>query len=512
MVNMPINDNPTQKRGVMHKMKNTSRAIIIIFIILLLLNINMVQNILNSFTLQFTNTIVIILMLLGFILSIFFTASTISGFRSIKSNFIDGNFVLAGVQVILFLLGFTILDSFLSHFKIPDIGFVTRSIFCLGIGTSLPTITDFVYEPILIFISNYKQYKAEIKKKKSNFEKGNMGENSIIHRLKYLENNIELNSKLLNGMVFIYNDVRSQIDHVMINKKGIFLLETKNYNCDFVINNYGEWYRKSNDGKIHPYQSPTDQLLQHNIVIKNIIFSQVKYSIPIFDIFVLANPYNKVYGAEYANVRILKVDNLIEQIVNSGLSDVLYDHQVDEIYEILMQNCEIFKPKLPTISKKLLIKGFEFTDILKFTSGIICIIILIYLSVYTFKTEALKSNSEVPIAELIQSEVKESNLALCVGPHKGSKGTYIYIKDGKKTIVEQIFKEGTEIKFFDNKLLTVSVPNKNIEEYSLENDIIEIQVANEYTEIIYDGNKYRNLNIFKYDYANDKLISKKIKD
>lgn len=97
-------------------------------------------------------------------------------------------------------------------------------------------------------------------------------------------------------------------------------------------------------------------------------------------------------------------------------------------------------------------------------------------------------------------------LSFVVGKHPGSRGTYIEIRDGSKTIASGIYKEGTQMKFFKNKQVIIAKAGSKPKTVQLTHDIINLEVANNYTKVIQGKKSYTGLRKFRYDFKNGKIL------
>lgn len=94
------------------------------------------------------------------------------------------------------------------------------------------------------------------------FKKGIQGEKESAH---YIDNYFKdsENHVILHDLRFIIDDEVTQIDHLIINKiLGIYLLETKNYACNLIINDRGEFTAEYETGRFG-IPSPIEQSLRH---------------------------------------------------------------------------------------------------------------------------------------------------------------------------------------------------------------------------------------------------------
>lgn len=97
-------------------------------------------------------------------------------------------------------------------------------------------------------------------------KKGIQGERESAHYLDSYFKSGE-NHVVLHDLRFVIDDVVAQIDHLIINRAfGIYLLETKNYSGNLVINEHGEFTVEYDDGRFG-IPSPIEQSLRHERVL-----------------------------------------------------------------------------------------------------------------------------------------------------------------------------------------------------------------------------------------------------
>ena len=76
--------------------------------------------------------------------------------------------------------------------------------------------------------------------------------------------------RLINNLVLVgENGVSHQIDHILINSNGIFVIETKNYYGEIYLER-GQWKRKINN-KIEKLADPLRQNKSHAITLNKIL-------------------------------------------------------------------------------------------------------------------------------------------------------------------------------------------------------------------------------------------------
>lgn len=101
---------------------------------------------------------------------------------------------------------------------------------------------------------------------------------------------------------------------------------------------------------------------------------------------------------------------------------------------------------------------------------------------------------------------EEANMIFSVGTNHVGKGTFILIKDGKNYLASKVFMEGSIISFYKDKKITISESDSNLQEFSVNSDIIELEVGNAYTKIYLNNEEYKFTKNFKYDFINGVII------
>ncbi|MDB5869924.1 MAG: hypothetical protein JWP96_2256 [Polaromonas sp.] len=94
-------------------------------------------------------------------------------------------------------------------------------------------------------------------------KKGIHGERESAYYLDSYFNKDDENRVILHDLRFVIDDEVTQIDHLIMNRAGkIFLLETKNYACNLVINAHGEFTAEYDNARFG-IPSPIEQSLRH---------------------------------------------------------------------------------------------------------------------------------------------------------------------------------------------------------------------------------------------------------
>jgi hypothetical protein len=102
------------------------------------------------------------------------------------------------------------------------------------------------------------------------FTKGLQGERDAAH---YLDNYFKdgENHVVLHDLRFVIDGEVTQIDHLIINRTGhIYLLETKNYACNLVINDHGEFTAEYGNTRFG-VPSPMEQSRRHERVLAKLL-------------------------------------------------------------------------------------------------------------------------------------------------------------------------------------------------------------------------------------------------
>lgn len=101
-------------------------------------------------------------------------------------------------------------------------------------------------------------------------KKGIQGERESAHYLDSYFKNGE-NHVVLHDLRFVVDGEVAQVDHLIINRVlGIYLLETKNYAGNLVINEHGEFTVEYDDGRFG-IPSPIEQSLRHERVLRKLL-------------------------------------------------------------------------------------------------------------------------------------------------------------------------------------------------------------------------------------------------
>ena len=122
-------------------------------------------------------------------------------------------------------------------------------------------------------------YSSSKKDDKTKEKKGEEGEREVIN---VIGDTIEGEQYVLNNIILENNGKTSQIDHIVINSKGIFVIETKNYSGKvYGFENQHEWtqYVGNIESKIY---NPIKQNLTHVYNVKKVVGKMLVHSYVVF--------------------------------------------------------------------------------------------------------------------------------------------------------------------------------------------------------------------------------------
>ncbi len=170
-------------------------------------------------------------------------------------------------------------------------------------------------------------------RKRIGIMRGKQGEESVGYVLEWLAEKYVT----LSDFTLEHEDVKQQIDFLVVGENGIFNIEVKTLSGELNIDSSGQWIRIKN-GIRSGMHSPMFQLERHRKLIKNIIGKNY----PIIDVLVLANDYTILKGAQYSKVPIVRRDALtrfIEEYKIANPIDPNFQKEiVDRINESMIEN------------------------------------------------------------------------------------------------------------------------------------------------------------------------------
>ncbi|MCI8388290.1 MAG: NERD domain-containing protein [Clostridiales bacterium] len=123
----------------------------------------------------------------------------------------------------------------------------------------------------------------------------------------------------------------AEIDHVVINRSGVFVIEVKSHNGFIKNPNEHDWWQTYNDKKIRFY-NPLRQNNTHVKIIQNILKSKGQYNVPLYNVVVFTS--NRVtFSHAYDN--LVKTNELVGYIKRVGKKNALSTQQTARVRSIL---------------------------------------------------------------------------------------------------------------------------------------------------------------------------------
>ncbi|MBQ8497585.1 MAG: NERD domain-containing protein [Clostridia bacterium] len=148
---------------------------------------------------------------------------------------------------------------------------------------------------VLVLKLKDREKQSERKTKEDSIVIGKKGETEVF---RVLEKTHSSHKKIINDIVVkTANDEMSQIDHILINEAGIFVIETKNYKGAIYGSDAGLHWTQYLNGKKFKFYNPVKQNASHTKRLKKILG----------DIY----PYYSVIVFVKNNTRKINIDNVI---------------------------------------------------------------------------------------------------------------------------------------------------------------------------------------------------------
>jgi Nuclease-related domain. len=159
----------------------------------------------------------------------------------------------------------------------------------------------------------------------------NIAENNVHEKLLELPMNYR---KPFKNVRLQKGSLTHEFDSIVIGKNGIFNIETKNWSGSLSVKQNGEYTRLDRQGNpIYETKSPLNQVRDHSDILSNIM--ENKYGI--INILCMANK-NLVLDVNYDGIKILRIDDLTEYIVNYQAKENLSPEEIDNIMNKIEQH------------------------------------------------------------------------------------------------------------------------------------------------------------------------------
>ena len=163
----------------------------------------------------------------------------------------------------------------------------------------------------------------------------------------FLKRSISKEDILLKDVILLLDNDSCQIDHLIISKKGIFVVETKNYSGTiYGTDQQNEWVQSFNFGKqTYKFYSPFKQNQGHIKFLKRIVNEDIlMYNIIIF----FNNSIDNIKSSSVYTKKSFKA-------YYNSLKDIYNEDQVQEIYQEIVkhQNLISSKEHILNVNEKL---------------------------------------------------------------------------------------------------------------------------------------------------------------
>lgn len=161
--------------------------------------------------------------------------------------------------------------------------------------------------------------------------KGLLGE-SLIDKL--LNDNIDVYKKVLRDVTITVSDKKTQIDNILITTKGIYVIESKNFNSLLIVNDKNEWFYYKGKTAVRIMNSPYEQNKYHIQKLSEKLNLENKY---FKSIIVLGYYTTKDVKFEYPDCVVVNIQELCDYIINDFLKneDIFTHEQIDTIYMLI---------------------------------------------------------------------------------------------------------------------------------------------------------------------------------
>ena len=157
-------------------------------------------------------------------------------------------------------------------------------------------------------------------------KQGEQGEN----RINYLINKycLEYHHIISNGLFYDWNENSHEIDQILINKYGVFVIETKNWHGSLIGRDYDDEWLYIQNNLAEKRRAPVKQNEIHVQVIEEILNNDI----PIKNIVVFINTNLEKVTSNYVYDEVSLIET-INQPIKKYYS--LSKEEIDEIYELL---------------------------------------------------------------------------------------------------------------------------------------------------------------------------------
>ena len=177
------------------------------------------------------------------------------------------------------------------------------------------------------FISVAKKMTNEIKKKRI----GNTGERYVTKFVDEAGTYFE-NPYLISNVCLKYNDIKVEIDNILITDKAIFIIETKNWSKKIYISSSGEIFE---DNKIVIGQNIINSMANKRLALWHILKEKGLKNIHINEFVVNANQKNKIKSETNKIMIFNNAPDIVEYIRNYNSGICYSQRDIDSVKEVI---------------------------------------------------------------------------------------------------------------------------------------------------------------------------------
>lgn len=125
-----------------------------------------------------------------------------------------------------------------------------------------------------------------------------------------------------------FRNEKQEFDHIIVGPQGIFLVETKNFAGEIIIDEEGNWVRRKEGQGVVGERNPIEQIRRHEKLIQSIV-----PGVNIISIMCLSHPKVVVKGASNSPVKILKSDLLCDYIESYKADSLLGEDEIQAVVD-----------------------------------------------------------------------------------------------------------------------------------------------------------------------------------
>jgi len=157
---------------------------------------------------------------------------------------------------------------------------------------------------------------------------GRNGERIVANRLRKLESD---RFRTINDVLILTGEGYSQIDHIVVSVKGLFVIETKNYSGRIYGNENAEYWTEYKYRQKYSFRNPIKQNWAHIYALKHVLlnYQNIKYH----SIIVLVG--DPLFERSYSGGSIVNENQLSSAIKDNEIEESLSLREVKDIIEEL---------------------------------------------------------------------------------------------------------------------------------------------------------------------------------